>query len=382
MDFKVPEEVSDLLVSVRRFREEFLMPLEHEFLLSGGLPPEARRNLQMAAKERGLWALGVPEEHGGQGLSLLGQCMVHEELYKHPAAFECGGEVEPALYHGTPNHQERYLKKIVSGEKTSCIGFTEPDAGSDFARIKTTAIKDGDHWVINGTKTFITGGDVADFVILFATRDPALGSRGIVIICVDKGTPGYSVGKQIPTMGDDWEPVELIFDNCRVPDANRIGNDENGWEVATDQLNHGRERIAAGCLGIASRCLEIASDWSKQRVTWGKPIAHRQSIQFMIANSAVELDAARLLTYRAAWMHDEGLHPKTETYMAKYYATEMAQNVADRSLEIMGGLGYTLEVPIQSFYRQARLWRLGHGTSEIMQWLIARNLLGLSSRDA
>ena len=182
-------------------------------------------------------------------------------------------------------------------------------------------------------------------------------------------------------MGDGWEPYELVFENCVVPDAQRLGEVGGGWALASEQLTHGRVKIAAFQLGIAQRCIEIATEWAKQRVTWGKPIATRQAIQWMLADSAVELDAARLLVYRAAWMADAGEHIQNEAFMAKLYATEMAQRVSDRCLQILGGLGYTREVPIQSFYRQVRVWRIGHGTSEILRWMIARNMLGLTSKD-
>jgi acyl-CoA dehydrogenase len=182
-------------------------------------------------------------------------------------------------------------------------------------------------------------------------------------------------------MGDNWDPHELQFTDCAVPDANRLGEVNGGFAVADYQLTHGRLKIAAFQLGIAARSLEIALDWAKQRTTWGKPISSRQAIQWMLADSEVELEAARLLVYRAGWMADAKQRIRNEAFIAKLYATEMAQRVTDRCIQILGGLGYTRDLPLQSFFRQVRVWRIGHGTSEIHRWMIARNMLGQSSRD-
>jgi acyl-CoA dehydrogenase len=382
MDFKIPDELKMFVESVRAFREKELMPLERDFLRAGKLGSDVRTSLELKARDRGLWALEVPAEYGGQEVGFLGSCLAAEELFKHPAMFEFGGSPEPALYHTTEEQKKDYFYPVIEGTKRSCYAFTEPDTGSDFARIRTTAVRDGGNWVINGTKTFISYVNRADFVILFATTDPSKGSRGVTCFLVDKGTPGFEVANSIPTMGDDWEPHELVFRDCVVPDANRLGDEGAGWEVAAEQLTHGRAKIAAFQLGIAQRCLDLAVEWARQRVTWGRPLASRQAIQWMLADSEVELEAARMLVYRAAWMADMNLPIRNEAFAAKLYATEMAQRVTDRCLQIFGGLGYTREVPIQSFYRQVRVWRIGHGTAEINRWMIARNLLGLSARDA
>lgn len=369
------------VASVRKFREKELMPLEHDFLINSGFASELRTSLEEKARQQGFWALDVPERYGGQGLGTLAMCLVAEELYKHPAMFEFGGSAEPVLYEGNEDQKRRYLYPTIREGLHSCYAFTEPSGGSDVASIRTTAVRDGDTWIINGTKTFISHVDRADFVILFATANRGEGAQGITCFLVDKGAPGFVVSRPIPTMGDDWEPYELTFDNCVVPDANRLGAVGAGWELAGRQLTHGRLKIAAYQLGIAQRCIDIAVEWAKQRTTWGKPIATRQAVQWMIADSVTELEAARMLVYRAAWMVDEGHLIENEAFIAKLYATEMAQRVTDRCLQILGGLGYSKEVPIQSFYRQARVWRIGHGTGEIHRWMIARNVLGLSSHD-
>ena len=381
MDFAIDEELKAYIDTVRQFRERELMPLEHQFLMDGDWTDEVRRGLQLKGREKGFWALDVPEEMGGQGLNELAMCMVVEELYKHPAMFEFGGCPEPAMYLCNDDLKKRYFQPIVDGERRSAFAFTEPDTGSDFARITTRAVRDGDEYVINGRKTFISHVEPADFLILFASTDPSKGPSGVTCFLVDKDTPGFELTRPIPTMGDGWTPAELSFHDCRVPAENIVGEVDGAWGIANHQLSHGRLRIAAYQLGIAQRCLDLAIDWAKNRTTWGKPIASRQAIQWMIADSYVELEAARLLVYRSAWQTDAGIATRNEAFVAKLYATEMSQRVSDRALQVFGGMGYTKEVPIQSFYRQARLWRIGHGTAEIHRWMIARNLLGTSSRD-
>lgn len=381
MDFTIPDELTALVDSVRQFRERELMPLEHDFLIQGRLDADVRTELEAKARKLGFWAMDVPEEYGGQGMGTLAACLVAEELFKHPAMFEFGGSPEPVLYEANHAQQKKYLLPVIAGDRRSCYAFTEPSGGSDLGAIRTTAKRNGDEWIINGTKTFISYAERADFVIVFASTDRSLGAKGISCFLVDMDTPGFRLSRPIPTMGDDWDPHELAFEDCVVPDENRLGEVNEGWRLATEQLTHGRLKIAAFQLGIAQRCIDIAVDWAKNRVTWGKPIASRQAVQWMLADSAVELEAARLLVYRAAWMADEGKPCDTEAFMAKLFATEMAQRVTDRCLQILGGLGYTRELPIQSFYRQVRVWRIGHGTAEIHRWMIARDLLGLSSRD-
>jgi len=381
MDFQISDELNMIVDVVREFRERELMPLEHHFLLQGRFTVEERNELDEKAKAAQLWALDVPEELGGQGMGELAMCLILEELFKHPAMYIFGGSPEPVLYHCAGEQRERYLMPVIRGERRSCYAFTEPDAGSDMAGMRTVATRDGDDWMLNGTKTFISKVDRADFVIVFAVTDPESSRDGVSVFLVDIGTPGFDVSRQIPTMGDDWDPVELTFSDCRVPAANMVGAPGDGWKLAGQQLLHGRLKIAAYQLGIAQRCIDIAVDWSQNRFTWGKPIAARQAVQFMLADSKVELEAARLLVYRAAWKADQGQEHAQDDYIAKLYATEMSSRVTDRALQILGGIGYATETPVQSFYRQARLWRIGHGTSEIMRWMIARDMLGKAARD-
>jgi acyl-CoA dehydrogenase len=380
VDFTIPEELQMLVDSVRRFREKELMPLEPEFLKHGKIPVETRIALEQKARKQGFWALDVPDAYGGQGLGWLGFMLVVEELYKWPGMFDFGGSVEPVLYELDDDQKQRYLYPIINENMRCCYAFTEPGAGSDLSAIRMTAVLDGDEWVLNGTKTFISHADRADFVIVFARTNPGAGAKGITCFIVDTDAAGLSMSP-IQTMGDSWEPYELNFDNCRVPDRNRIGEVDKGWRLATGQLNHGRVMIAAFNLGIAARCIDIATSWATERSTWGKPLASRQSIQWMLADSLVELEAARLLVYKAAALGDAGTENTQAAFIAKLYATEMAQNVTDRCLQILGGMGYSKELAVQSFYRQVRVWRIGHGTSEIHRWMIARNHLGKAAMD-
>ena len=375
MDFSLPEELQMVKKNVREFTERELFPLEQEFCLAGRLPHPKRLELERKGRELGFWALDVPVEHGGAGLGQAAMCVIHEELYRSPLMFEFGGYVEPALYLCNDKQKEEYFYPIIRGEKKSCYAFTEPGTGSDLARVQTRAVKKGDHWVLNGEKTFISHVDRADFIMVFASTDHGKGSKGITCFLVDKNTPGLQISKPIPTMGDDWDPYTLTFEDCAVHEDKILGEVNKGFIVADEQLTHGRLKIAAFNIGIGARCLEMAVRYAKERVTFGQPLATRQAIQWMLADSEVELMAARLLVHQAAWMADEHHAIRNEAFIAKLYATEMAQRVSDRALQIHGGMGYTREVPIQSFYRQVRVWRIGHGTSEIHRMMIARNML-------
>jgi acyl-CoA dehydrogenase len=379
VNFELPDEIQRLVAVAREFREQRLAPLEPEFLREGNVPWPLRPQLQAEARELGLWAIDVPLEHGGSGLGQLAVCAVHEELNRHPMMFEVGGAPEPILYHCSPEQWDRYFAAVVRGERRSAYAFTEPGTGSDLSAIATTAVRDGDDWVINGHKLFIGLAERVEFLILFASTDRARAAAGVTAFLLDSGTPGYEVVRTIPTMGDAWEPCELRFRECRVAGGQVLGEVNRGFAGADEQLSHGRLKIASYQLGIAQRCIEEAVGWAQQRTTWGEPIAARQGVQFMLADSAVELDAARLLVYRTAWLADQGRDVRIDAFKAKLFATEMAQRVTDRCLQIFGGRGYAKDSPIQSFFRQVRLWRIGHGTAEIHRWMIARDMLGVAA---
>lgn len=376
MDFDLSEDQKLVVDLVHEFRLRELQPLEPEFLQKGELDLKVRRELEFKAKELGLWALEVPQEHGGAGLGLFNCALINAEIAKCAIPFAFAGSPEPLLEHGTPAQREKYYFPVIQGTKRSCYAFTEPDAGSDVQGIKTRAVSDGSHWVINGTKIFITDAHRADYAFVFAVTEPGKGARGgISCFLVDFDSPGFRLGRRIRCMGDDRDPYELIFEDCRVPKDNLLGPLGQAFALGDKQLTHGRVILASVCLGLAERSIEVATEWAKQRKTFGKAIAEYQAIQWYLADSLVELEAAKSLVYKAAWMHDQGRSIRTEAHIAKLYATEMAQRVTDRCLQVLGGSGYTLDTPIQSMWRHVRVKRIGHGTTEINRLMIARSML-------
>lgn len=376
MDFSIPQDYEAILDVVRDFRERELMPLEHDFLLKGELDLDVRVALEQKARDLGLWALEVPEEDGGAGLGLLACALINAEIAQCAIPFAFGGSPEPLLQFATPEQCEKYYFPVIRGERKGVYAFTEPDAGSDVQGIKTRAVKDGNDWVINGTKIYITDAHRADYCFVFAVTEPGKGAKGgISCFIVDYDMPGFRLGKRIRTMGDDRDPYELIFEDCRVPAENLVGEVGYAFALGDQQLTHGRVILASVCLGLAERSIAYAKDWARQRKAFGKSISEYQAIQWYLADSLVELEAAKMLVYKAGWMADSGQTIRTEAHAAKLYATEMAQRVTDRAIQVLGGIGYTLDTPIQSMWRHARVKRIGHGTTEINRWMIARNML-------
>lgn len=376
MNFEISEELQMIVETIAEFRRREMQPLEKNFLMSGELALADREMLEAKAREKGLWSLEVPEEDGGAGLGLMACAMINAEVAKCAIPFAFGGAPEPLLQFATPEQRKKYYYPVIAGERRGCYAFTEPDAGSDVQGIKTRAVDDGTHWILNGTKTYITDAHRADYAFVFAVTEPGKGAKGgISCFIVDYETPGFQLGKRIRTMGDDRDPYELIFQDCRVPKENLLGPLGYAFSLGDDQLTHGRVVLASVCLGLAERSIEIATDWARQRKTFGRTIGEYGSIQNYLADSMVELEAAKGLVYKAAWMHDNGKKIRTEAHAAKLYATEMAQRVTDRCIQVLGGLGYTLDSPIQSMWRHARVKRIGHGTTEINRWMIARSML-------
>jgi acyl-CoA dehydrogenase len=296
------------------------------------------------------------------------------ELGKTLVPFMFAGSADNILYYGNEWQKEEYLIPTIEGERKSCFALTEPGAGSDPSAIRTTAVKDGNHWVINGQKVFITGGNEADFAMVFAvtdrTKPPQNG--GVTCFLVDREMGWNS--RPVPTMGG-WSPAELFFENVHVPEDHILGEVGNGFSLGMQWIGQGRWIIASRCVGTAERLLQMAVDYSKQRVTFGQPIADRQAIQWMIADSAVEIQATKWLAMHAAWKVDQGLDNRHEASMAKLYGSNMANRVVDRVMQIHGGMGYTREMPIERWYRDLRVTRIYEGTDEIQHFIIARDLL-------
>jgi acyl-CoA dehydrogenase len=382
MDFQLPEELRMFKESLRKFVNNELIPIERQTITAEGeeVKPEFLGKLQKRARDLGIWMMEVPEEHGGAGLSLIQRTVVTEELSRTialPARGEgiTGPSVRHILYTLTGELKERYLLPVLRGEKKVAFAQTEPDAGSDPGGMRTTAVRDGDHYVINGTKRFITGAHKASFMQLMAATDRDKGSHGgISCFLVDMNTPGVKLGTSYQTMMGD-RPWEIVLDNVRVPVSQRIGEEGGGFKLAQKWLGAGRIKHGARALGVAERCLEMATSYAKQRSTFGRPLADRQAVQWMLADMFIELQAARLLVYKTAARLDQGEEAREDAYVAKYFADEMAFKAADQCMQIHGGIALTTDLPIEKMWRQQRSYRITEGASEVMKMVIARHVL-------
>lgn len=378
--FGLPEELRLLQAMVRRFVDEELIPLEGKSLDGASLKPEIEARLIARCKELGLWQIDVPEEFGGQGLGVLGRSIVWAEIGRTVALPTrgvriLGPEIRAPLYALEGEMRERYLMPSVRGEREGCFAQTEADAGSDPAAMRTTAVRDGDHYVINGCKRFITGADSADFVLLMAATDRSKGSRGgISCFVLDMDTPGIKLTTQYRTLTGE-APWEILFDGVRIHERYRIGEEGEGFALGQKWLGAGRIKQSARALGATRRCLELASSYAKQRVTFGEPLAKRQSIQWRLVDTYVQLEAATLLLHRAAARFDRGEADRSDPFLVKLYCTEMAWQAADMCLQVHGGIGLTTELPVERFWRDQRSHMITEGTPEIMRMALARHVL-------
>ncbi len=378
MNFELNEEQKMFQKAMRDFAENEIRPIAQETDASAQFPWDTIR--KMAAM--GMLGLPVPEEYGGAGADYLSYAIAVEEVSR-----VCGSTgitlaahtslaCMPLVYFGTEEQKQKYLPPMAGGGVLGAFGLTEPGAGSDAGAVQTTAVLQGDEWVINGQKTFITSGSIAEVVIIAARTDPSAGSRGISNIIVEKGTPGFRPGRDEEKMGLKGSITsQLFFEDCRVPKENILGKPGEGFKQFLITLDGGRISIGAMALGLAQAALESAVEYSKQRVQFGQPIATFQAIQWMIADMATEIDAARMLIYRAAWLKDKGVRFTREAAMAKLFASEVAERAAFKSLQIHGGYGYTKDYDIERIYRDQRLCTIGEGTSEIQRLVIARQVL-------
>lgn len=380
MDFDLPEELVMLRAQMRRFVNEEMIPVERETCDGEELKPEWRAKFESRAKDLGIWMMDVPEEFGGLGMGLMASVIVWEEMARTialPARGHgiTGPTVRAILYELEGDLKEKYLLPVLRGEKRACFAQTEPDAGSDPGGMRTTAVRDGDHYVINGTKRFITGAGKADFMQLMAATDRSKGSRGgISCFLVDMDTPGVRLGAQYETMMGD-RPWEIIFEDARVPASNLVGGEGQGFRFAQKWLGVGRVHHGARALGVAERCLEMAASYARQRSTFGALLADRQAIQFMLTDMFVELQAARLLVYKAASKLEAGEEARNDAFVCKYFADEMAFKAADMCMQIHGGIGLTTDLPIEKMWRQQRSYRITEGATEVMKMVISRHVL-------
>jgi acyl-CoA dehydrogenase len=379
MDFSLSDEERAVRDTARQFITREVMPLEQEALRRErehrpGLDRSELVELRQKAKKFGFWGLSTPEEYGGMNLPAVLQSLIWTEVGRSFVQFTFGGEADNILYRCDDKQKEEYLIPTIEGDRISCFAITEPGAGSDAANIKLSARKDGDDWVLNGEKTFITNGNDADFAIVVGVnyREKGVRGGGTTAFLVDRSMGWRS--EFIQTMGEGG-PASLIFSDVRVPSRNILGEIGQGFDLGMEWIGKGRYLIPSSALGIAERALGMAIDHANTRETFGQPIATNQAIQWMIADSEVELEAARWLILRAAWTVDQGEDPRHSSSMAKLYGAGMVNRVVDRVMQIHGGMGYTRELPIERWYRQVRLMRIYEGTDEMQRLIISRDLL-------
>ena len=376
MNFDLTHEQRMLVQTIRDFIAAELFPLEKEVEESGRFDPEKAREIQQKSIKLGLYALNVPESFGGAGLSTL-DWMLAEEQFGHTSDIlvrRAFGNVYDLLFKGTEEQVERWLLPSVLGERVFSIAFTEPEAGSDVAAIRTRAERSSTGWTINGKKHFISDGEYSDFFIITAKTDPDAGHQGISTFIIDKETPGLLVGRDQPMMGlRGTSHVELFFDDVKLGPEALLGREGEGFKLALETLGRVRlAQIGARAVGKATRILDLTVDYARQRSQFGKSIDQFQMIQQMLADSAIEINSARLALLQTAWEADHDRNVSARISMIKVQAAETLCRVADRAVQIYGGLGYCRDLPIERYYRDARIYRIYDGTSEIHRTVIAR----------
>jgi butyryl-CoA dehydrogenase len=374
MNLELTEEQELLQKTVREFAESEVKPLAKELDETGRFPRETFKK----AAELGLTGIAIPEEEGGAGFDHIAYSIAIEEISRCCASTGVILSVQNSLYcdpihrFGTEEQKKKFVAPFARGEKIGCYALTEPQAGSNAAALQTKAVNRGEKYVINGTKAWITNGGAADATIVYVNTDPPKGEKGITALVVEKGTPGFKVGKEEKKLGINATACcELIFTDCEVPASNRIGNEGEGYKVALSTLDGGRIGIAAQATGIAQGAFEAALAWSQQRMAFGHPISQFQAIQFMLADMSTEIDAARLLVRKAAWKQDTGARFSMDAAIAKLFASEMATRVTHKAIQIHGGYGYSREYPVERAYRDARITEIYEGTSEIQRLVIS-----------
>jgi len=377
MDFSFTEEQKMLRSTVRAFANKELEPIAAQIDETMEFPYESWRKIA----ELGLPGIIFPEEYGGSGGGPIEFTIVVEELARVCAAtsltYVCVGLAgKPLFRFSNEDQRQRFVTPVAKGEKLICFALTEPGAGSDATAIQTTARRQNGGYVINGNKIFITNGGVADIAVVFATLDKSKRHKGITAFIVEKGTPGFSVGKLEHKLGmRASSTAELIFEDCFVPEANRLGGEGEGFKVAIEAIDSSRVSVAAQALGIAQAAFDKALAYAKERQQFGQPIANFQAIQWMLADMATKIESIRLLTYRAAYLDQNHLPSLKESCMAKVFAPQAALFVADKAVQIFGGYGYIKEYPIERYFRDVRICSIYEGTDEMQRMTIARQLM-------
>lgn len=379
MAYQLNEEQRMIRAMVRDFARESVLPTAAERDLTGEFPAENLKKMGAL----GLLGMNAPVEFNGAGVDTVSYCLALQEI-----AYACASTAVIMSVHnsvacgpinlfGSDFLRNKYLKKLATGEMLGSFALTEPGAGSDPVSQKTKAVRDGDSYVINGTKMFITTGKNSHVTVVTAYTDMEKKHRGISAFVVEKGTPGFSVGKEEKKMGlRASDTVELIFEDCRIPAENLLGQEGDGFMIAMTSLDGGRIGISSQSLGVAQACLDAAVGYAKERVQFGKTISNFQGLRWMIADMATQIEAARLLTFNAAAMRDRGENYTAAASMAKVFASEMANRTAYQALQIHGGYGYIQDFPVERYYRDARVFTLYEGTSEIQRTVIAKHVIG------
>ncbi|MFH1421348.1 MAG: acyl-CoA dehydrogenase [Planctomycetota bacterium] len=378
MEFELNEEQTMMRDMCRQFAEKEVAPIADELDEQERFPKELVKKMA----ELGLMGICIPPEYGGAGMDMLSYCIAVEEISRACAstavimAVNNSLACQPILDYGTEEQKKEFLTPMASGQKLGCFGLTETLAGSDAANQKTRSILDGDHYVVNGSKIFISNALEADICVLFVNTNPNRGSRGVSTLIVDTKTPGFKVGKKEKKMGlHASSTCELVFEDMRVPAKNLLGKEGLGFKIAMTTLDSGRITIGAQALGIAQAAFDAALKYSKERVQFGQPISSFQAIRWMIADMATRIEAARWMTYRAAWLKDAGKPYAKEGAMTKVFCSEMARFVCDRAIQIHGGYGYVKDYKVERFYRDQRITELYEGTSEVQRLVISGLLL-------
>ena len=378
MNFDLPESHREIQRSVREFCLRHVAPQARRWDEEERFPKE----IIPALAELGLLGIRIPEDLGGAGLDTLAYALIVEEIARFDGSLALtvashnGLGTGHILAFGTDAQRARYLPRAASGEWLAAWALTEPGSGGDAAGMRTTAVRRGEGWVLNGTKMFITQGSVGGFCVVLARTSPERRQKGITAFVVEHGTPGFRASRHIEKLGmRASDTCELVLEDCWVPDENRVGEVDHGFIDTLQILDRGRVSIAALALGLGEGALDAAVQYAKDRKQFGKPIADFQAIQWMLADSRAELDAARVLTHRAALLADRGERYSAEASMAKLYASEAASRVCSRALQVHGGYGYTREFPVERHLRDAKLCEIGEGTSEVQRMVIARHLL-------
>lgn len=378
MNFQLPDDLLIIQNRMRDFVRTELQPHDAAIEETGQVPESAMAGL----RRMGLFGTNTPKQYGGLGLSMLGSCLAIEELAKAHTAFYYLSGVNVHIgskaieFFANPDVRDRWLPELASGRVIGAFALTEPNAGSDAAKISTRARRDGNSYVLDGRKTYITNAPVAGVFTAFATLDPAASAKGIAAFAVDAKTPGLRIGRTVEmAAGRGSEHAEVIFENCRIPAENRLGQEGEGFAIAMRCLDAGRTHWGAYCVGAASQLLSYALDHVSEREAFGRKLRDHQGIEWTIADMASSLHAARLVAYEAAWRYDQGdaAARTASAALSKYTGAEMVQRVADTTMQLFGGAGYSKDFPIERIWRETRVVRILDGTSEIMRQIIARN---------